>query len=147
VRSLDPAISREALQEMLDAHPFVEDYAFTVEHVEHGAVRVSVPFQEKYVRPGGVIPGFIYMATADVATWLAVYTILGHDAALSVTTEMRTSFLSGLAGEEFVCEARVLDAGERLLYGTAECRSRAGSIVTHHAITYIMPPSSRGAKL
>lgn len=137
------AVSREDLQAILDAHPFVEEYHFIVESAEGGVVRVVVPFREHYVRPGGVIPGFIYMAAADVVMWLAVYTVLGPNAALSVTTDLRTTFLSGLRGEEFICEARVLDAGARLLFGTAECRSRDGSILTHHAITYIMPPSPR----
>ena len=136
-----PAVSREDLQAILDAHPFVEEYRFLVESAEAGVVRAVVPFREQYVRPGGVIPGFIYMAAADVVMWLAVYTVLGPDAALSVTTDLRTTFLSGLRGEDFICEARVLDAGERLLFGTAECRSRAGTILAHHAITYIMPPS------
>jgi acyl-coenzyme A thioesterase PaaI-like protein len=137
-----PAKSIEELQAILDGHPFLRDYAFAVEHVERGVVRVAVPYQEKYVRPGGVIPGFIYMAAADVVMWLAIYTVLGDDAELSVTTDMRSAFLSGLAGEEFLCEARVLDTGKQLLFGTAECRSRAGALITHHALTYIMPPSS-----
>ena len=136
------AVSAEDLQAILDGHPFLTEYGFAVESVERGGVTVVVPFQPKYVRPGGVIPGFVYMAAADVTMWLAVFTLLGEKAALSVTTEMRSAFLSGLAGEEFVCEARVLDAGELLLYGTAECRSRAGVMMSHHALTYIMPPSS-----
>ena len=141
MRALEPALSREDLQAILDAHPFVAEYAFVVEAAEAGRVRIVAPFREGYVRPGGVIPGFIYMAAADVAMWLAVYTLLGSEAALSVTTDMRTAFLSGLAQEEFVCDAQVLDEGERLLFGTATCSSRAGAILTHHAVTYIRPPS------
>jgi hypothetical protein len=54
---------------------------------------------------------------------------------------MRSVFLAGLKGEDFFCEARVLDAGDKLFYGTAECRSLEGKLLTHHSITYIPPPT------
>ena len=33
--------------------------------------------------------------------------------------------------------ARVIKAGRRRLYGTAECHSRAGRLFSHHTITYV----------
>ena len=80
------------------------------------------------------------MAAADVTMWLAIFTLLGERATMAVTTDMRTSFLAGLAGEPFWCRATVIDDGTQLLFGTADCVDRNGRIMTHHALTYIHPP-------
>jgi len=33
--------------------------------------------------------------------------------------------------------ARILKAGRRRIYGTAECHNRAGRLFTHHTVTYV----------
>jgi acyl-coenzyme A thioesterase PaaI-like protein len=75
--------SREELQRLLDACPFNMEYEFEVEHAQTPGVRMRVPFRERYVRPGGVIPGFVFTAAADVAMWLAVHTVLGVSAEMA----------------------------------------------------------------
>jgi acyl-coenzyme A thioesterase PaaI-like protein len=137
---MSAAISAEELQAMVDGHAFLAPYGMRVREVERGRCLVEIPFRAEFERPGGVIPGPIYMGVADATMWLAIYTVLGAAARLSVTTDMRTAFLSGLRGEAFVCDARVLDIGPTLIFGTAACSSLRGDIMTHHALTYIVPP-------
>ena len=41
--------------------------------------------------------------------------------------------------EHVYCTARILKAGRRRIYGTAECHNRAGRLFTHHTVTYVQP--------
>ena len=45
--------------------------------------------------------------------------------------------LSGARQEDFLCRAKILKLGKRLVYGTAECVNGEGKLLTHHTITYI----------
>lgn len=129
------------LQAILDESDFTREYGLAIETLVDRRVRVRAPFRSHYVRPGGVVPGFIYMAVADLTMWLAIYSALGPSAELAVTTDMRTSFLSGVRGEDFWCEAAVHDIGKQLIFGSARCVDARGAILTHHTLTYIQPPS------
>ena len=75
------------------------------------------------------------MAAADVAMWLSIMTRLGT--AEVATAEMKTNFLSGAREEDFLCQAKILKLGKRLVFGTAECVNREEKLLTHHTITYI----------
>jgi acyl-coenzyme A thioesterase PaaI-like protein len=68
--------------------------------------------------------------------WLAIKTRLGL-ADGSVTAEMNTNFLGGAKREGFRCSVKVLKFGRQLIYGTAECVSADGRLLTHHTVTYI----------
>jgi acyl-coenzyme A thioesterase PaaI-like protein len=50
---------------------------------------------------------------------------------------MKTNFLKGAKQENFICRARILKLGRRLIYGVAECMTEDGNLLTHHTITYI----------
>ena len=80
--------------------------------------------------------GQVFMAAADVAMWLAIMTRLGPGDG-SVTAEMKTNFLGSAKQEDFLCHAKILKLGRRLIYGVAECTNREGKLFTHHTITYI----------
>jgi acyl-coenzyme A thioesterase PaaI-like protein len=77
------------------------------------------------------------MAAADVAMWLAIATRIGT-VENCVTIEMKTNFVAaGRAG--FLCNARVLKLGKRVVFGVAECNDTDGKLLAHHSITYIRP--------
>ena len=49
---------------------------------------------------------------------------------------MKTAFLRSARQEDVRCVARVLKAGRRSMYGTAECHGDASGLVAHHVLTY-----------
>ena len=136
--TIENGLTKQALQQVLAEATFVADYGFSVHAYDDGACTVYVPFQEKYVRPGGLVCGPVFMAAADVAMWLAIMTRLGR-VDMAVTAEMKTSFLSGAKREDFYCTARLLKLGRRLIFGEAECVNNDGRLLTHHTLTYIRP--------
>ena len=84
----------------------------------------------------GIVAGSVFMTAADVAMWLAIMTVLGKDAS-TVTTELKTTFLSSARHEDVTCTAEILKLGKSLIYGVAECTNGTGRLLTHHTITYI----------
>src|SRR5580658_1955857 len=108
------ACSVEELEQLLDAVAFTRNFGFKVNQIQEGECCLDVPFQEAFERPGGIVSGQVYMAAADVAMWLANKTKLGLDDA-SVTAEMKTNFLGGAKKEGFLCTAKVLKLGRRLV--------------------------------
>ena len=138
------AATEAELSELLATVSFTRTYGFTLKSIGPGECTILVPFQEAFERPGGIVGGHVFMTAADVAMWLAIKTQLGV-ADGSVTAEMKTNFLSGAKKESFQCSARVLKWGSRLIYGVAECVKLQGTLLTHHTLTYIRPPTAPGS--
>jgi uncharacterized protein (TIGR00369 family) len=130
------AVTEAELQRRLSDAAFANLYGFRLHSIGEGECSLEVPFQPLFERPGGIVGGPVFMAAADVAMWLAIMTRLGPSDG-SVTAEMKTNFLNAARREDFVCTARVLKLGRRLIYGVAECVTRRGTLLTHHTITYI----------
>jgi uncharacterized protein (TIGR00369 family) len=130
------ACTDDELRQLLSDVVFTRNLGFVLQKIDDGECTIDVPFQEAFERPGGIVSGQVYMAAADVAMWLAIKTRLGL-ADGSVTAEMKTNFLGGAKRESFRCSAKVLKFGRQLIYGTAECVSADGRLLTHHTVTYI----------
>ena len=130
------AVDELELRKLLSDVAFTRNYGFQLHSIADGECVIAVPFQEVFERPGGVVSGQVFMAAADVAMWLAIMTKLGKDE-MAVTAEMKTNFLNGARQEDFLCHARILKLGKRLIYGVAESTNLQGKLLAHHTITYI----------
>jgi len=135
-------VTEQELQQILSDSAFIRQFGFQLHSIGDAQCTLRVPFQKAFERPNGIIGGLVYMAAADVAFWLAIKTKLGLDDA-SVTHDLKTTFLSSGKEEDFLCAARILKLGRRLIYGVAECSNSAGRILTHHTITYARPDSPK----
>ena len=122
------------LNGLLAQHEFTRRPGFRVTSAGEGECELAVPYRAEYERPGGIVSGQLYVHAADVAFWLAVKTRLGLDDG-SVTSGLNSAFLASAGREPFVCRARVLKVGARLVYGEAECVAGV-RLLTHHTLTY-----------
>jgi uncharacterized protein (TIGR00369 family) len=129
---------RAALQTVLDQARFIRFYGFRVIRATDSACTLELPHRRSLERPGGIINGPSLMAAADCAMWLAIKARFGLDYD-ALTSELNTAFLAPAKGEHVYCTARILKAGRRRIYGTAECHNRAGRLFTHHTVTYVRP--------
>ncbi|MFB3815580.1 MAG: PaaI family thioesterase [Terriglobales bacterium] len=133
-------MSDEELQSLFARAPFVQQYGFRFQSVDNaGTCTLHAPLNERFLRLDGIVSGPMLMAAADAAMWTAIVSKLGKSAAKAVTAEMKTNFLSAAKREEFWCTAKVLKAGSRLIFGTAECVAKDGRLLAHHTLTYIRP--------
>jgi len=129
-------VTREDLEQTLAQAVFIHAYEFELVEFGAGSCKVKAPFKEENLRPGGIIGGPLLMTAADVTMWLAILTLTGLDE-MAVTTELKTSFLTSASQGDVLCSAQVLKEGWRLIYGTAECASEEGKLLTHHTVTYL----------
>ncbi len=130
------AVTAVELQALLDRVAFTRPFGFQVRELGDAECALLVPFQKSFERPGGIVSGQVFMTAADVAFWLAIMTRLGMDES-TVTVEMKTNFLGAAREEDFVCRARVLKLGKRVVFGTAECVGLGGTLLAHHTLTYM----------
>jgi uncharacterized protein (TIGR00369 family) len=130
------AANEADLQKLLEDVQFTRQLGLRLHSIGDGECVLDVPFRPTFERPGGIVSGQVFMAAADVAMWLAIMTKLGMNE-VAVTVEMKTNFLSAARREGFLCKARILKLGQRLVYGYAECMNGEGKLLTHHTITYI----------
>ena len=133
------ACTAHVLDQLLTDVAFTRQLGLRVRDVSAGQCTLEVPFQEAFERPGAVVSGQVFMAAADVAMWLAIKTCLGL-LDTSVTSQMTTSFLAPARKGGFLCTARILKLGRRLICGVVECVDDAGTLLTHHTITYVRNP-------
>ncbi|HET6756208.1 MAG TPA: PaaI family thioesterase [Burkholderiales bacterium] len=132
------AVNEKELELILAETEFIQVYGFKLVEIGAGECTLKVPFQKAFLRPGEIIAGPIMIAAADVAMWFAIMTDRGPGDQ-SVTLDLKTAFLNSAGQEDFLCKARVLKFGKRLVYGVAECVSLDDKPLTHHTLTYILP--------
>lgn len=123
------------LNQLLNSLEFTRRFGFRVIAAGDGTCEMLVPYLPEHDRPGGIVSGQVYMHAADVTFWLAVKTRLGQ-AEEYVTSNMTTAFLGSARAHDFMCHARVIKTGRRLIYGEAECRV-GDKTLTHHTLTYV----------
>ncbi|HUM10437.1 MAG TPA: PaaI family thioesterase [Myxococcaceae bacterium] len=131
-------------QRMIDGSPFGRWWGYRVEELGPGFARLLLPFQSHFERPGGVLQGGCAMTLADVSFWIAGMTVMGEDPS-AVTLQMSSSFLRPATLGDLRCEARILRAGKRILYGESSVTDPRGNLLTHHVLTYMRPEPSAGA--
>jgi len=131
-----PSVTTESeLKQVLLSAAFTQLYGFELDGFAGGECTLRIPFQPAMERPGGIVSGPVFMAAADVAVWLAIMTL--HGEIMAVTTELNTSFIGSAKREDVFCKATILKSGRTLINAVAECRNRAGKLLTHHTATYI----------
>jgi acyl-coenzyme A thioesterase PaaI-like protein len=131
-----PAASKAELQRLLDSERFLRTWRFRVIKADGDSCAVALRNRAALERPGGIVNGPALIAAADVAMWLAIKARLGmaHDA---LTSDLNTVFLAPAKARTIYCTARILKAGTRRFFGTAECCDSAGRIFAHHTLTYV----------
>ena len=130
-------ITAQDARRILAATGFAPWWGFDVESVGAGTATLRLPHRVELERPGGLLQGAAVMALADTAFWLAAMTVIGEEL-MAVTLEMKTNFLKGAKGA-LRGEARVLQAGRRVVYGEASCFDASAKRVSHHTLTYLLP--------
>ena len=127
---------KAALQTLLGRSRFVSSYGLKLVSVSDAECTIAMPFRKAFERPGGTVNGPAFMAAADCAMWLAIKGRFGIDCD-ALTSELNTAFLAPAKGGHVYCTARILKAGRRRIYGTAQCHNRAGRLFTHHTVMYV----------
>lgn len=135
------AMAADDLAEFLVAHfPQIEHLDLAIERVDAEGVRVSVPYKEMHLRPGGTISGPTLMGIADTVLYLCILSRIGP-VAMAVTTNLNINFLRLPGQSGIVAEGRLFKLGRRLAVGEVTLFSAGDADpVAHVTGTYSIPP-------
>ncbi len=122
------------LADLLAATPFHTELGLRLVSAGEGSCVIETPLLARTQRPGGIMAGYVLVAAADVAAWLAIKTLLGADDA-SVTSDLHTAFVRPAPGS-IHCTATVVRCGRRLITVGADCTDESGRTVARHTVTY-----------
>eukprot|EP01119_Soliformovum_irregulare_P013053 TRINITY_DN3445_c0_g1_i1.p1 TRINITY_DN3445_c0_g1~~TRINITY_DN3445_c0_g1_i1.p1 ORF type:complete len:180 (-),score=13.00 TRINITY_DN3445_c0_g1_i1:182-658(-) len=115
--SIDRSVmnTTELKQFLLDAFPTNQQIVATyeVEEVTKRGVRVRLPFNERFTRPGGTISGPIMMEMVDTVSYLAVCSRIGP-VPLTVTSSLNINFLRKPKQGYITAHADILKLGRTL---------------------------------
>lgn len=111
----------------------------TIEEIAGDTLRLRLPFQTAFLRPGGTLSGPTLMTLADTATYYLLLSKLGP-VALAVTSSLTMHFLRKPAPVDAIATARLLKLGRRIavcdvLIASAEDPSP----VAHATVSYALP--------
>ena len=121
--------------------PLVGSFDVQVADIGEGTMTLVMPYQDRFVRPGGTVMGPALFGLADVALYGAVMSRLGR-VDLAVTTSMTINFLRRPRPAPVRAESRLLKLGRRLAYGEVLLFSEGDPDPVAHATgTYSIPPS------
>jgi uncharacterized protein (TIGR00369 family) len=138
--SIEPAMTIEELQEMLDGAFPGTRLPLVIEEITQTTLRMRQTIGPGDSRPGGTVSGPTLMALADCAAWMVIVGQIGP-VALSVTTSLHIDFLRKPELVDLVAEATLLKLGKRL--GVAEVAlfsEGIDEVVAKAQVTYSIPP-------
>jgi uncharacterized protein (TIGR00369 family) len=141
-----PALTAAEINDFLEREfPQIhrEGRVFIVEAASHGAARMRMAYQERFLRPGGTISGPSMFTLADLAMYAAVLSAIGPRAQ-AVTINLSINFLRRPEPRDMIAEARLLKLGSRLAVGEIALHSEGvEELFAHATATYSIPPQMR----
>ncbi len=132
-------ISKQEFTALVKAElPWAVDAGIEVHSIEHGKVRLALPYHERSIRPGGSISGPHMMLLADACMYAVVLSMIGK-VKLAVTTSFNINFLRKPSESALIAEGKIIKLGKRLAVLEVSIFSKE-DIVAHATGTYSIPP-------
>jgi uncharacterized protein (TIGR00369 family) len=105
---------------------FMQTLGATLELVEPGRVHIAVPFSDHLRQQHGYLHAGVITSIADSASGYAALTLAPSGSEV-LSVEFKISLLAPARGQRFVARAKVIRAGRRLSFCTAEVVAVDGS--------------------
>lgn len=139
---MDPTALRQVMEDLI---PFNKYVGVRVVEIDHGRVRIEVPFRPELIGDPlrQAMHGGVISMLADTAGGAAVWSALEEPRARVSTVDMRIDYLRPGRQETLVCEASVVRLGRRI--GVTDMRlfhpsAPTESIATGKAVYNIVVP-------
>ncbi|WP_332448761.1 PaaI family thioesterase [Methanoculleus sp.] len=119
-----------------DANPFFTMMGIEVNEFGDGRARLTMEVRPDMLNGAGWLQGGVYVALADEAIALALYTLLGEEERIA-TIDEHTSFIKGVNTGTLVATGRVIRKGRRVAFADGEVRSAADdTLLTRTSTSY-----------
>lgn len=107
-----------------DANPFFTLMGIEVGEFGEGCARLTMEVRPDMLNGAGWLQGGVYVALADEAIALALYTLLADNERIA-TIDEHTSFIKGVNAGTLVATGRVIRKGRRVAFADGEVRNAA----------------------
>jgi|GEM_PF-57210 len=140
----DPPLASAAVEIRVDVEEltafmggaFPGGVPWTIHRLDADGVTLTLPTDDRHLRPGGTVSGPTMMMLADSAAYAVVLAAVGLEA-LAVTTNLSINFVRRAEPGVLVADAELLKAGRT--QALAEVRLHDGDpdhLVAHAVVTY-----------
>lgn len=124
------------LREIFSRIPYVRLLGMEFVSAERGAATFALDVRDDLTRMGGILHGGAIVSLLDTAAAFAVHTLLDAESR-TVTIELTTHFLRPASAGRVEARARVLRAGRRILFISAEVTDQTGVLIATATTTYV----------
>ncbi len=118
-----------------DANPFFRLMEIEVGTYGDGAAELSMTVRPDMMNGAGWLQGGVFVALADEAMALALYTVLEEGEGIATISE-NTSFFRGVAGGTITAAARVVRKGRRVAFTESEITSTDGTLLSRTTASF-----------
>jgi uncharacterized protein (TIGR00369 family) len=122
--------------------PFWSTIGIEVADVKSGWARVRVRFSRRLINANGVMHGGAVFSAADVATAVALRSLLAEGES-TATTEFKINFIKPVAESDIIAEALILHRGRHTAVGEVTVTDAAGNLVAKALTTYAITRTTR----
>lgn len=117
---------KESIQDFLKLDKYLSGLDITVLSAEPGILELSLPLDEKLMRPGGIMNGGAIMTVLDAAGGLVAMTF--GDVGNEVTINMNTNFYRGVSSGPVYVKATVIKRGKTITFSRIELEDGTGTV-------------------
>jgi uncharacterized protein (TIGR00369 family) len=141
VTAYRPALDADQIMKFLDeVFPEARTFGLGIERIGDGEIVTRLPFEERFLRPGGTISGPTLMTLGDTTAFYLILAMVGP-VGMAVTTHASFTFLRRPLPADLFAHARLLKLGR---LAVIECHIRSDgdpNPVAQATITYALPPT------
>ncbi len=118
-----------------DANPFFRLMEIDVDGYGDGTARLSMEVRPDMTNGVGWLQGGIFVALADEAMALALYSVLAEEERIATIAEY-TSFIKGVREGSVIATGRVVRKGRRVAFTDGEVRSGDGTLLSRTSASF-----------
>jgi uncharacterized protein (TIGR00369 family) len=135
------AVTVEEVNAFLAAElPFFGAMGIRCDAVARGVAVTRFSYDERWARPGGIVNGVTMMGLADLATYVAIFTMAGI-VPMAVTNELKMNFLRPAVGRDVLARATLHKLGRRVAFASVALFEVGDDdrLVAHATASYVLP--------
>lgn len=127
------------LREIFAEVPFARLLGAEFVAAERGSATFALEVREELTRMGGILHGGAVFSLLDTAAACAVHTLIG-ETGRTVTVDFTIHFLRPFGSGRLQARARILRAGRRIVFLSAEATDQTGVLIATATTTYAILP-------
>lgn len=126
---------RDMVFEVFKTVPYANHLGMELVRLEHGEATVKLSMRDELRQPYGLLHGGATASLIDTATAMAIIGNL-DDGEKATTIDLNVHFLRPVSGGEIFCTAKVVRAGKRIIFLSAEVFDDQGRVIATALSTY-----------